>query len=327
VSLDTYRDLYGRLLLRVPMASALLAQDWVRNAFRRVAEKRLWSWLVGYGQMIFQAQLATGTVTVTFNSNQVTGNATAAATWSAAVIGRQFRLGTNTPIYDITAVSTAVNPNDTLTLGAAWGGTTQAAVGYQIYNAYQTMPSDFFSFQTVVDPQMNWQLWANRWQQIDLNSWDAQRAAAGNPYAVVFRDYDPTTITSPPSPRYEAWPHQKSQYVLPFLYIKRATDLSDSGATLPRYIRGDVLVEGALSDAARWPGPDVSTKSPYFSPQLARDHDLRFEAMVAELERQDDEVFEQDLTYQLYTSGLPWAPFPGDARFWQSHLLPAGTVT
>jgi hypothetical protein len=47
--------------------------------------------------------------------------------------------------------------------------------------------------------------------------------------------------------------------------------------------------------------------------------------MVGELERQDDEVFEQDIQYQMFTAGLPWAPFPGDARFWQSHLLPSGS--
>lgn len=296
-----------------------------------MSEKRLWSWLVGYGEAIFPLVVKAGTVTVTLNSPTVTGDAVAAAAWNVAqttlgqsLVGQQFRVASTQPIYTIIAVTTTVNPNDTLTLDLLWGGATQASLGYNIYQAYFTPPSDFFSFQTVIDPRQNWQLWANKWKQSDLNTWDAQRASAGNAYAVVFRDYaNVTDTTQVPLPRYEVWPHIQQQYVLPYMYVKRATDISDAGAFLPRYIRGDVLVEGALSDAARWPGPSQDVRNPYYNLQLATQHELRFQAMVGELERQDDEVFEQDISYQLFTAGLPWAPFPGDARFMQSHLMPS----
>lgn len=331
MSLDTFRDCFGRVLLRSPVAGPILASDWVRNAFRRVAKKRLWSWLVGYGEAIFPNKVNAGTVTVTLNNNQVIGDATAAAAWNTAqttlgqsLIGQQFRLASTQPIYTITAVSTTVNPNDTLTLDLLWGGPTQAGIGYLIYQAYFTPPSDFASFQTVIDPKMNWQLWANRWTQSNLNTWDAQRASSGNPYSVVFRDYtNVTDTTQVPLPRYEVWPHIQQQYVLPFMYVKQQTDISDLGAFIPRYITGDVLVEGALSDAARWPGPSQDIRNPYYNLQLATQHELRFQSLVGELERLDDELFEQDVSYQMFTAGLPWAPFPGDARFWQSHLLPS----
>ena len=319
---DTFRTVWGQTLLRAPVAGPILAQNWVQNSFRRIAEKRLWSWLTLYGQFLFPNELTAGKVSVTFNSNQVVGDATAAAAWlasPASVVGQQFRIGVLSPIYDVIAFDGV----STLTLGAVWGGSTNASIGYEIYQAYVTVPTGFFSFQTVIDPQRNWQLWANRWTQSDLNTWDSQRASQGNPYAVVFRDYDPTGITNPPLPRYELWPHQKSQYVIPYLCVKRATDISAAGATIPPFIRGDVILEGALADAARWPGPSMDVKNPYFNPSLARDHESRFLYMVGELERQDDEVFEQDISYQMFTAGLPWAPFPGDARFWQSHLLPA----
>ena len=314
---DTYAELWKRVLLRAPKCAPLLAQDFIRNSFRRISERRLWSYLIGYQQLIFHDEVTAGTVTVTFGLNTVTGNATAAAAWSSALIGRQFRIGTSSPILDIINVTTVVNPNDTLTLGDVWGSTTAAGVGYEIYDAYLTVPTDFKSFQSVYDPAYNFQLWTNRYTQADLTAWDAQRANAGNPYAVIFRDYDPTGVTSPPCARYEVWPHRKSQYVLPYLYVKQATDLSDSGATLPRIIRGDVVVEGALADLATWPGPDADNKNPYYSVLNARDHQARFDQMVGELERQDDELFEQDIRYQTMTGAM----FPSDAKFYQSHLL------
>ncbi len=314
---DTYADCWRRVLLRAPACAPLLAQDFVRNSFRRISERRLWSYLVGFDQLIFQNEVTAGTVTVTFGSPTVLGDATAAAAWSAAVVGRQFRIGTSSPILDITAISTTNVANDTLTLGDVWGSTTAAAVGYEIYNAYLTVPTDFKSFQSVYDPAYNFQLWTNRYTQADLNAWDAQRANAGNPYSVVFRDYDPTGITSPPCARYEVWPHRKAQYVLPYLYVKQATDLSDTSATLPRIIRGDVVVEGALADLCTWPGPDPDHKNPYYSQLNARDHEAKFLNMVGELERQDDELFEQDLRYQTMTGAM----FPSDAKFYQSHLL------
>lgn len=318
---DTYGTVWKQLLLRVPQAPPLLAQDWVKNSFRRINERRLWSFDVAFQQMLFHDEVTAGTVTVTFNSNQVVGDATAAAAWTAALVGRQFRLGLNYPILDVVAFD-GVN---TLTLGDVWGGSTLSAQSYEIYNAYQTMPANFKSFQSVWDPTYNWALWTNKWTQPDLNLWDAQRASAGNPYTVVFRDFDPTGVTSPPQARYEIWPHRKSQYVLPYLYIVQPPDLNDAGATLPRLIRGDVVLEGALVDAASWPGPDPDHRNPYYSQLNLRYHQGRFDSMVGELERQDDELFEQDTRYQYLTAPLPWAPFPGDARYWQTHLLGSGS--
>jgi hypothetical protein len=113
------------------------------------------------------------------------------------------------------------------------------------------------------------------------------------------------------------WPHQKAAYVYPFLYEQRPADLSDSGATLPRYIRGDVLLEMGLASLARWPGADAEKPNPYFSPQLAGIHEARADRMILELERQDDEVYENDLTYKL--SSMPFATPFGDSAWLQSH--------
>jgi len=310
VSLDTYPDIWNRVLLRVPAASSLLAQDWVQNAFRQVAERRPWSWLIRRGQYLFNAVYTTGTVAVTFGSTTVTGSGT---TFNPGMIGRQFRVGLQTPVYTIAAVPDAT----TLTLDQAWGGDAASGVGFEIFNMYQTVPADFNYHLSVFDPRFNWQL-NQTVTQIELNSYDAQRAnQSSSSYVVVPYAYDLTT--NPPRMRYEFWPCQKAQYSYPYLYVARATDLADSGASLPLFVRGDVLLEMALAEAARWPGSSRDKPSNYFSLALAIMHERRAERMIMEMERQDDEISEMDVRY---TMNLPYSPLPwADANFLQSHAI------
>lgn len=313
---DTFREMWGRVMLRCPSLSPLLAQDFVRNAYRKIAERRTWSWLTKPGQAIFPTSMTTGTVTVTHNSNQVVGDAAASAAWTAALVGRQFRISTQTPIYTVTAFDGV----STLTLDQVWGGATTAGSGYEIYGAYFNAPADFLKFVVASDPNYNWRLHINRHTQNEIDMWDAQRASSGFPFTIVFRDFDPTGLTSPAQARMELWPHQKSQYVIPFLYVMRATDISTS-VSLPYTIRGDVIVEGALRDVALWPGASKEQRNPYYNPVNANLHERTFERMVGELERQDDELFEQDVNYRAFSDSSPWAPYPVDARFLQSHIL------
>lgn len=319
--LDTYTSIVGKVLLRCPSASFLLARDWVNDAFRRVAERRPWSWLVKQGQFLCTALYNTGTVTTVQGSATVTGAATA---WTAALIDRQFRLTTTTPIYTITAVDVGLQ---TLTLDLPWGPAAYVNSGYEIYTAYATAPADFNYFITVWDPNFNWQLHINMSQR-ELNTWDAQRSNRGQAYLVAPRDYYIPSGGTVPLPRFEIWPHVTSAYVLPFLYVARATDLEDAGATLPRYIRGDVLLEMALAEASKWPGTTIDVdkygrrveSNPYFNLNLAKMHETRSEFMINELERQDEEISIQNVSYDSITR-LPWAPLPMDASFWQKHAL------
>lgn len=408
MALDTYQTIWNKVLLRCPAADPGLAKDWVTNAFREVAERRRWSWLIRTGQIIVPNQYNTGTVACTLGLSTITGSGTA---WTADMIGRQFRVGVNAPIYTINAFYSATS----LGLDQVWGGSSISGAGYQIYQCFFPVPVDFHAFQCLWDPAMNWRLWLNI-QQDELNMVDAQRANTGQSYLISFRDYTtayqgtiapavqivgsgavpipggtytgvanalftiqittagqsgtavfewkknsaafttnvttdgngyaqalsdglsvsfPTgqtynlndmfviscqSISSVGVPRYELWPHRTSAYVFPFLYECRAADLQDPGATLPRYIRGDVLLEMALAEAAGWPGADVNSPNVYFNPVTMQRHSRRADNMVAELERQDDETSEIDLTYPAM--GLPLAPYPlGDAHWLQSHAI------
>ena len=308
MALSTYESLWRGVLLRCPLAGPLLARQWIDYRFRNIVERRRWSWLMGSGQFLVPNAISTGTVTVTRGSQTVTGSGTG---WDGSEAGRQFRPNATYPIYTILSVDVGAQ---TLTLDDVYGGSTQSGIGYSIWQAYFTVPADFHAFTTVIDPAYNWQLWLQT-QQSEINSWDAQRANIGTSWVVSPFDYCDPSFASPPLPRYEFWPHTTTQRVYPFLYEKRPADLSDAGASLPRYIPGDVLLEGALADAARWPGPSNEQKNPYFNLGLAMQHEQRFLDQVYRLEVQDDEVQENNV---WYGSNWPFAPM-FDSKWIQSH--------
>jgi hypothetical protein len=319
VALSTYDGLLRGVIARCPTSGYFLAGDWIRWAFREVTKKGKWSWLIGRSQFLIPNQYTTGTANTVNGQNVVTGNGT---NWTASMIGYQFRIGLLTPIYTITAVNSATS----LTLDDVWGGTTQNSIGYQIYYCYLIVPSDFHSFTAVWDPNFSWRLWTDNIKQEDLALYDGQRAAQGTPYVVADFDYTSLQVggatISPPLPRYELWPHQQIQYVIPFTYEKVPPDLDDANATLPRYIDGNVLMEGALSQCARWPGPDSDHRNPYFNLPLAQEHSRRFNAMVEELWTQDQEVYNRTVFYEM---GPTWPmaplPFPINSGFLQLHAI------
>jgi hypothetical protein len=184
--MDSYADVWGRVLLRAPNLGPKLAQDMVRNAFRKLAERRRWSWLIKQSQIIAPVEYTTGTVTVTLNSNIVTGSGTS---WTSAYVGRQFRTGLLTPIYDIVSVQSTTQ----LTLNQVWGEATASAQGYSIFQAFFEMPSDFHQLISVYDPSLNWRLYLDA-DQKEINAFDAQRANSGNAYLVSFRDYSTSQV-------------------------------------------------------------------------------------------------------------------------------------
>lgn len=317
MALDTYDSIVNSLLLRCPLAGGQLAEQFINYAFRRIIEKRKWSWSISQSQFIFPAAYTTGTVTVTNNSNSVAGVGT---TWTTAMIGRQFRTSTLTPIYTIIDVP---GPT-TLTLDQVWGAASASTQGYKIYIAYQIPPTDFHSFVSIWDPNFSWSLWSTV-SQAELNTYDAQRASQGTPYVVA--DFDYTALAfgggtiSPQLPRFEVWPHQQAAYVIPFMYERRFPDLNDATGELPRYIPGNVLLEGGLAACARWPGPDAEHRNPYFGLSLATMHEGLYDAQVRELERQDDEVYGRDVSYGI--QDLPFCPypFPVNASYLQLHAI------
>jgi len=183
---ETYQQCWNKLILRCPALSAKLAQDFIVNAFRRLVEHRRWSWRVKFGQFIAPAAYSTGTVSVSNGFTTVTGSGT---TWTAAMVGRQFRIGTSAPIYTVAQFNSATS----IELDLPYGGADATGATYSIYQCYFTPPSDFHQFITLWDPAFNWQLFLDV-DQAEINIWDAQRANIGNAYLVSFRGYSTSQV-------------------------------------------------------------------------------------------------------------------------------------
>jgi len=305
MALDTYSVLWRKVLLRCPSAGQMLARDWINNAFRRLNERRAWSWLVKRGQFLTVDAYSTGTAVVTHNSTAVTGNGT---TFTAAMVGRQFVVS-GAPIYTIATYTDATH----IVLDDEYGGDTDATASYQIYKCYMDMPTDFHSFISVWDAASASDI-ATVTTQRELNRRDPQRTNTGDPYLLAFLDYYLQTGETITVPRYELWPHPTAQAVYPYIYEARPTDLEDTSATLPRFLHGDLLVEMALEQAAMWPGPSPDKPNPYFNRDLASMHGKRAEQLIMELERQDEEVAVSNVQYQDSE-----VTFLGDSDYLQSH--------
>ena len=186
---ETYAMLWRAVRLYSPVLPATLAQNFIRSRFRDLRRKRLWSWRIGFSQFTTPNNYSVGTATVVFGSNTVTGSGT---TWTTAMLGRQFRIGTVAPIYTVVAI----NSTTSLVIDQPFGGLSATNVGYQIFQAYITpTPTDFQDFISVKDTIMNWQLNLHT-PQTYIDAVDAQRANTGTAYCLADLAYNRTTVGS-----------------------------------------------------------------------------------------------------------------------------------
>jgi hypothetical protein len=303
---DTFGDVWRGVRLRCPLAGPLLAQQWVRDAYHALCRKHPWSFLRGEAEI--QTQLAhSGTVGVTRGSTSVVG---LTLTFVANDATRQFRV-TGTPIYTLVSVDPVLN---TAVIDRPYGGSTASSTQAAVFDAYVTMPADFQRFLTVADPTNAWRLrwWAT---EEELNVWDPQRTNTGQPCVLASRRLA-STATQEGRVQYELWPYQLSERTFPYYYIRHPAPLTDDSVFAgPLRSGGDVLLQGALAEAAEWPGTE-DRKNPYFNVSLAKRKRDEYNVRVAELELRDEEIF---LTWWETVSWINWPAAPLDAKWHQSH--------
>ncbi len=301
---ETFDGIARKVLLRCEQAGILLAQDWVRNAYRDVIERRTWSWLLKRGQLVTYDQYTTGTASISAGDRTVT--LAGGGTVSADHIGRQFRASNNTsPIFTIADADTGAN---TYTLDGDWWPTSLSAGGFAVYQAYIPLPSDFQSFVSVIDPRSGQSVpYDYSISQIDRLD-PSRNSSATSDVKLAYLDYY-QGIT----PRYELWPHNRSAYVYPITYIHKPADPFDSTSFIPARLPADILLERALMYCSQWPGTDVENKNPYYNERTAQFHERQYKERLLHLMRQDNAHMQQDLTYQSEGSGLM------SASYMQSH--------
>jgi hypothetical protein len=300
----TFYDLWMGIRLSVPNASAPLIQRWTRNAFRELADRRMWSWQLIQGQLVWQ-DARDLEVTTTFGSTTVTS----AALFVAGDVGRNIRVGTY-PIYTIAAfVSTSE-----VTLDRAYEGSGDGVVDAQILDAYATLPSNFEQFVMLLDP-VNQRLvpWWATWDEMSLL--DPIRACAESTPRLLGAAIPSTYSAALGQTQYEYYPKPLEHGALQY-YAKALPTLSRDSDPIPGNLaaRTDVLETHVLMQAARWPGT-IDQKNPYFNLALARDLRQEFERAANQLDIRDDDVYQQSF------DKIPWQRWSTYAWAFDTHLL------
>lgn len=293
------------LRLYVPQLPVTLAEQFIRDRYRRILERKNWSALRAESEFLLDDLKDDGTVSVTRSSTSVVGTSTA---FTATDVGRQFKTGSSS-VYTITGVNTGTQ---TLTLDRAYGDPTDADATYKVFDGYVVAPTDFLEFIDIVDRNPGWKLRYNV-SMAELNAADPQRVNFGQPYLLADYQFDTDTGL----PRYEVWPYTSSARTLYFTYYKRAGDLVEDDDTPIWPIRSDAIVSGALADVARWPGT-ADQPNLYFSrPEMWKAYEAEYEDKMIELERRDEDI------YTTWLQQYPYADFQyaPSAAWIQSHVI------
>lgn len=307
---QTYGDCWRTVRLYASAAPVFLCREWVNVAWKSLAGRRSWSFLRGELTLRIAASRSV-VVTVTQDSTTVTS----AALFLAADAGRQFRIGYG-PTYTI---QTVVDPN-TITLDRVYSEPNAIGSTTTIQDVYAVMPTDFGSFRVIPDQYNRRQLafWITEDQLLILDP-DRSTSDSG-PRCLVsasFSTYTPTLGQV----RYEYWPRPTSVRSYQALYNKQAVALDDTSVFSGVLADGaDVLVNGALAQAAGWPGT-TDLRNPYFNLQLAQAKQTEFEHGIQRLALKDDAHYMDDL------GTVDWARWPLSDLAFDDHALRSTDAT
>lgn len=236
----------------VPKYSAGLAQIHIRNAWSDIRNMTGWSFQLFSGGFGTPGLTNAGSVTVTYGSDQVVGDAAASTAWLAASIPnslltqQQFRVNVGT-IYNIIAFDGV----STLTLDRPYyDKSTGANQGYSIYQPYIVAPTaNFLTWESVVDVNNAIDLMANGAKKFRdyADNFDPQRQIFSNPGSLLPYGTDHRGAGTPNASAtlgyrvFELYPQPQAQFAYQTWYTTLGPDLVDLSDTLPYPITEHVV--------------------------------------------------------------------------------------
>ena len=334
-----YADLASELSGQLPGLSPFLAETWINRAYRKIRDASLWSFLITDDAVVCPAALNQGTFSITQYNNVVHANAAASAafqTISPVILPPQFlqlrfgSTGSSSEIYNISSVDFTVPTALVFTLDRVVEEATNTGSQYLCYRNYVSAPvPDFLRWLSFVDMTNGWKLF------MDRTSWgfdaiDPQRQSLGLAYYVgsykASDDSQPTSTV----PIYELWPGPVQGQTFYVRYRRRGADFSAPTDVQNAMIPDDLIVQCALGFYAYpWamanPGHFPALSRVNWM-QLIQDAKKTYFSMMIDAKRQDDNQFTQSVLnrgHGLRDSGGSY-PWPIDAAFLQSHLVPLG---
>jgi hypothetical protein len=275
-----FAQMIGEITSENPDLDPSDVQVRINDIVREIYDRRTWYGLMIRGQIVTPGFFVGGTVTVSQNSNQVQGSGTA---WTAALIGRQFRLGFNTPPYTINNVDVT---NQILTLEMPWGSGDFNSTGYFIAQYYYTMGPNIKYIHTAKNMIMAWRLWTSYNQQT-LDSRDPWRATAFTPYALAQMPPDANG-----NYQVELWPVPSIVQALPWIACTQPPNLINDNDALPPAIRSDIVTKLGMAWAKTNRGPKFNK---YYDAQEAGRLRQEAERELLYMAKADEDLYRQNI--------------------------------
>lgn len=280
---QNFGQVCGQVLSENPDLDISDVQVNVNGVARQIYDRRQWYALMIRGQIATTGFTNGGSVNLTQNSNQVQGTNTA---WTPAVVGQQFRLGFNTPPYNITALDSA---NQILTLEMPWASNTYSSAGYFIAQYYYALGPNIKYIHTARNMLMAWRLRLDYTQQT-LDARDPWRATVFTPVALAQMPPDPNG-----NYMVELWPVPSIVQALPWIATVQPPNLVCDSDAFPPSIRTDIIAKMAVAWAKTYKGPKWNKY--YDAAEATRlraeaEYELRYAAMA------DEDLYRQNLLYR-----------------------------
>lgn len=287
---------------------------WINTVVRKIYDRKTWLGTMIKGQVMCPPAVTGGTATVTLGSNTVQGNNTA---WTSALIGRQFRIGLNNPIYTITNVDPFAQ---VLTLELPWAGPfppslSSQTTGYNIVQMYYNIGPNIKYIKTMVNIVLGYQMRLDL-TQTWLNKRDPWRIYTNFPYGVA-------PLPTDPNGNYliEMWPAPFTQQAMPFMAYVQPPNLVEDEDTLPPYIRCDVVVKEAIAWALRYKPKENPGYDPQTALAVATEYHREFESDLLDMANADENLYRTSAT--IDGEDLPYG-YPGGDLWAAQHAVMAG---
>jgi hypothetical protein len=283
----TFGDLKSLIQSFTPELTLTTIGNFINKRYQQLLKAWQWSFLKGYANLQLVAPYSTGTVSVTNSSTTVTGSGTS---WTSAMAGRHFRLGSAIPFYKISAVVSATE----ITLASAYGGDTATGQTYEIFQHIYSLASDVREISKIVydlaliEKSVEW---------IERN--DPYRSISGTPLFYADRGIDASGYR-----QVEIHPYPSDDYVLRCSYWKSVSNLSADTDTI--LVRDDLLQELTLLDCYRVAAnsnPNYLNFLPVVSAQIQW---LWNEAVAEDMRKSSAEFEVKDYTTEEGRLGSDW---------------------
>lgn len=291
----------GECLFWNPSAAAKIP-IMLNASLRKILDRRTWFGLFTKGQLVCPGSVTTGSATVTLGSPIVTGTNT---TWTADLVGRQFRIGYNNPIYTIVDVDPI---GQTLLLELDWGGPSSQS-GYFIVQYYYNLGPNIKYLYNMVNMQLGYKF-RTGWTQNTLDAVDPWRQNQNFPWAVAPMPTDPNG-----NYLVELYPASWIQQAFPFMVYVQPPNMVNDSDSAPVYIRTDVIVKDVISKILVLGGPK---NNPYYDQMQSQRFAAEFEAELGHMVMSDENLYRIDVT--KFGEDMPYYN-PGGALFDASHAV------